>query len=63
MLHISNRIVTNIILIKKGTVVCFSCDDYKITLGIWLYISAVLLTSVRAHLFVNQLAELSHLIM
>ena len=23
----------------------FSCDDFKLALGIWLYISAVLLTS------------------
>ena len=33
--------------------------DFKITLGIWLYISAVLLTSACAHLFVNHLAESS----
>ena len=39
---------------------CFSCDDFKITLGIWLYISAVLLTSAHAHLFVNHLAESIH---
>ena len=39
---------------------CFSCDDFKITLGIWLYISAVLFTSARVHLFVNHLAESSH---
>ena len=38
----------------------FSCDDFKIALGIWLYISAVLLTSARVHLFVNHLAESSH---
>ena len=34
--------------------------DFKITSGIWLYISAVLLTSACAHLFVNHLAESSH---
>ena len=39
---------------------CFLCDDFKIALGIWLYISAVLLTSARAHLFVNHLAESRH---
>ena len=60
MLHVSNRIVTNIILLWKGTVLCFSCDDFKITLEIWLYISAVLSKSACVHLFVNHLAELSH---
>ena len=40
----------------------FSCDDFKIALGIWLYISAVLLTSARAHLFVNHLAASSHFV-
>ena len=57
---VANRIVTNIILHYKGTVLCFSCNDFKITLEIWLYIFAVLLTSARAHLFVNHLAESSH---
>ena len=62
ILHVSNRIVTNIILLKKGTVLCFSLDDFKITLGVWLYISAVSLTSARAHLLVNILAESSHFV-
>ena len=39
----------------------FSCDGFKLALGIWLYISAVLLTSARAHLFVNHLAEFSRI--
>ena len=59
--HFSNRIVTNILFCFRRVLRCvFSCDNFKIALGIWLYISAVLLTSARAHLFVNHLAESSH---
>ena len=58
--HFSNRIVTILFCFRRVLCCDSSCDDFKIALGIWLYISAVLLTSTRAHLFVNHLAKSSH---
>ena len=53
-----NKIETNYNFASEGDRVVFF--DFRITSGIWLYISAVLLTSACAHLFVNHLAESSH---